>query len=149
MITKARRINSLIPDIDALRSSASRRTPAWLTKIRETALNRFNLVGFPTLKDEEWKYTNVSSIAEKQFRLPMQHDIIEKAELDEYRKDSQITLVFVNGVFAVKYSDIKNLPKGLSITNLADKSAKTETVVQDVLKRYEPAKEDAFASLNR
>jgi Fe-S cluster assembly protein SufD len=41
--------------------------PAWLQQIREAAIARFTAVGFPTTKQEEWRFTSVQSIAETVF----------------------------------------------------------------------------------
>src|SRR2546428_13776270 len=41
----------------------------WLRSLREDAFARFCQVGFPTTHDEDWRFTNVSSIARTPFRL--------------------------------------------------------------------------------
>ena len=33
--------------------------PAWLLPIRKAAIARFAEVGFPTSRDEDWKYTDL------------------------------------------------------------------------------------------
>jgi Fe-S cluster assembly protein SufD len=38
--------------------------PDWLRKLRTEAMGRFSALGFPTTHDEDWKYTNVSPIAD-------------------------------------------------------------------------------------
>src|SRR5882672_11640398 len=40
---------------------------SWITRLRENAMARFEELGFPTTKDEEWKYTNVAGIARTDF----------------------------------------------------------------------------------
>ena len=40
----------------------------WLRDTREKAIARFNELGFPTTKLEEWKYTNVAPVA----RIPLE-----------------------------------------------------------------------------
>ena len=35
----------------------------WLQKLRESAFARFSELGFPTARDEEWRFTNVAPIA--------------------------------------------------------------------------------------
>ena len=35
---------------------------AWLTTLRQEALVRFSRLGFPTQRDENWKYTRVTPI---------------------------------------------------------------------------------------
>jgi Fe-S cluster assembly protein SufD len=40
----------------------------WLEKLRENAFGRFAEQGFPTTRDEEWRFTNVAPIARTAFR---------------------------------------------------------------------------------
>ena len=44
-------------------SRAATRRLSWLERLRENAMERFEELGFPSVKDEEWKYTNVAPIA--------------------------------------------------------------------------------------
>src|SRR2546425_10451439 len=41
----------------------------WLHEIREGAIARFSELGFPTTKQEEWRFTSVAPIAETRFAL--------------------------------------------------------------------------------
>ncbi|HLR06687.1 MAG TPA: hypothetical protein VK117_12805, partial [Pyrinomonadaceae bacterium] len=41
--------------------------PSWLRRMREDSFAHFERVGFPSVKEEEWKYTNVAPIAKLQF----------------------------------------------------------------------------------
>src|SRR5436190_22155733 len=41
--------------------------PAWLQTLRESSFDQFEQSGFPNVKQEEWKYTNVTSIAKANF----------------------------------------------------------------------------------
>ena len=34
---------------------------SWLRRLRASAMERFEELGFPTVADEEWKYTNVAN----------------------------------------------------------------------------------------
>src|SRR5260370_17675123 len=44
--------------------------PSWLRRLREDSFAQFDRVGFPSVKEEEWKYTNVAAIAKLQFAPP-------------------------------------------------------------------------------
>ncbi|HKO14164.1 MAG TPA: hypothetical protein VJV22_19505, partial [Acidobacteriaceae bacterium] len=37
--------------------------PAWLKQLREEAFSRFCDQGFPTTRDEDWRFTNVAAVA--------------------------------------------------------------------------------------
>jgi len=41
---------------------------AWIRNLRERAMARFNELGFPTSRNEEWKYTDVAPIASTVFQ---------------------------------------------------------------------------------
>lgn len=70
-------------------------------QIRRVALQRFADLGFPTLKDEEWRFTNISAITQTDFRLASDHPTAPADLLDTYLiEPANIpTLVFVNGFF--------------------------------------------------
>src|SRR6266536_1116576 len=40
---------------------------SWLSRLRQSAIDRFAQVGFPSVKEEEWKYTNVAPITRIDF----------------------------------------------------------------------------------
>ena len=42
----------------------------WLDHSRKSARDQFGEMGFPTTRDEQWKYTNVRSITRQLFALP-------------------------------------------------------------------------------
>ncbi|HVV71842.1 MAG TPA: hypothetical protein VHI52_10145, partial [Verrucomicrobiae bacterium] len=42
--------------------------PAWVFPLRKAGIARFAELGFPTLQDEDWRFTNVGSIAKLPFR---------------------------------------------------------------------------------
>jgi Fe-S cluster assembly protein SufD len=39
----------------------------WLQGLREAGFARFSELGFPTTRDEEWRFTNVAAIARTAF----------------------------------------------------------------------------------
>jgi hypothetical protein len=42
--------------------------PAWFARLRESAMDRFEQLGFPSVKDEEWQYTNVTPVTKFSFK---------------------------------------------------------------------------------
>ncbi len=42
--------------------------PRWLQDLRDRAATRFAALGFPTARDEEWRFTSVAPIAAAEFR---------------------------------------------------------------------------------
>jgi len=66
MVTElARQENSYQAAFQAGRESSP--TVPWLELVRNSAMDRFEQLGFPTVHDEEWKYTNLAPLAKQSF----------------------------------------------------------------------------------
>ena len=94
--------------------------PAWVKERREHASRRFAEVGFPTTRNEDWRFTNIAPIAEAKF-APAQGSFKQAASLiDSVRVAGSVRLAIVNGEFVPALSDLSTLPKGLRIAGLRD-----------------------------
>src|SRR5574340_796086 len=81
---------------------AAGRELAWLRSLREKGFARFSEVGFPTLRDEDWRFTNVAPIAQTPFRLARNgRGVPSSGEIARFfMRGAACTLVFVDGRFA-------------------------------------------------
>jgi Fe-S cluster assembly protein SufD len=81
--------------------------PVWLREIREQARDRFNALGYPNTRNEEWKYTNVAPIAQMRFQAGEYRIDGEIADLAERLTlgVEAITLVFINGRYSSELSN--------------------------------------------
>ena len=95
----------------------------WLNRLRRSALERFAQNGFPTQRDEEWKYTSVAAIEKRSFTAMSDGtDNAAPAELDALAVGhfGGHRLVFVNGRYAPALSAVGRLPAGVCLVSLAD-----------------------------
>lgn len=53
----------------AARRAAQGAEPTWIAARRQAGAARFEALGFPTRRDEAWKYTDVRAIARGDFAL--------------------------------------------------------------------------------
>src|SRR5262245_2337921 len=100
---------------------AAARPPAWLDKLRESAIANFKTLGFPTLKNEDWKYTNVEPITAQQYvsangegKQVSAGDFMARSLIDP----GATRLVFVNGVFRPDLSQTAMLGREIVVTTL-------------------------------
>ncbi|MBA3242546.1 MAG: Fe-S cluster assembly protein SufD [Acidobacteria bacterium] len=125
------------------------REPAWMTRLREGAFERFEKLGFPTTDDEEWKYTNVAPIARHNFH-PAQ-GMIDARLLDPFLQgeaDQKSRLVFVNGAYRPDLSTLE-LPEGVVAADLRESLAgEHELLLRRHLAGSGEYEMDAFRSLN-
>lgn len=98
------------------------RAPAWLESLRKSGIDRFNEVGFPTRRLEEWRNTDVSAVAKTQFQLAAA-DIsaaADPARRYSFGRDAACELVFVNAHFARELSRLAQLPAGIRVDPFVD-----------------------------
>jgi Fe-S cluster assembly protein SufD len=123
--------------------------PTWLRKLREDAFARFCEAGFPTVHDEDWRFTNVAAIAKTPFRLAPYLAPLSPAELQPWRiEEAACQVVFVNGRFAPELSEIAGLPQGVQVTSLAKQIRENPGALEPHLGRYLDIDRDAFCALN-
>src|SRR5690348_12064939 len=126
--------------------------PAWLGALRERGFARFCEVGFPTTRNEDWRFTNVNAIAQTPFqraRDARHSGAIYGDTLDACRiPGAACQLVFVNGRFAPDLSELGSLPEGVRVGSLAQAIAQDGALLEAHLGRYLNIERDAFAALN-
>jgi Fe-S cluster assembly protein SufD len=74
-----------------------------LHEVRTSAIKNFENKGFPTKKEESWKYTSLNSILKNDFSVfPKNENILEFADLKKYflHEIDTYKLVFIDGVFS-------------------------------------------------
>lgn len=82
-------------------TTSDRRERHWLVSLREDARRRYEAVGLPTPRDEDWKFTSVTPIAQATFQSApaVSLDQAHLSTLQPYRLAGMAAeLVLVNGV---------------------------------------------------
>ncbi len=104
--------------------------PQWLREIRERAIERFSALGFPTTRQEEWRFTNVAPIAERTFAPAPIGTVgpaaVSGSDLAPHRlAGGSMEVVFVDGRFAPELTEAV-FPDGVVVGSLADVFAFSE-----------------------
>jgi Fe-S cluster assembly protein SufD len=121
----------------------------WLRELREEAFARFCEMGFPTTRDEDWRFTNVSSIARTDFSLSRSAAHLSTADLEKWRVEGVAArLVFVNGYFSRELSSVGAFPKDVVVAAISDQLTSDPASLEAHLGRYLDTKRDAFCALN-
>ena len=97
--------------------------PEWLKNLRESAFEYFTEKGFPTVKNEDWKYTNVAPIAKEDFQIGESAGFAGENIAQFVAEESkQSVLVFTNGSFDKSASNLEaiNDAKVLSFSEAAN-----------------------------
>jgi Fe-S cluster assembly protein SufD len=118
----------------------------WLRQLREDAFARFCETGFPTTRDEDWRFTSVAAIARTAFRPASPAKLTDLASWRIEGVAAQ--LVFVNGRFARELSQLDGLPKGVTVASLRERIESHPEEVAAHLGRYADTQRDPFCALN-
>ncbi len=125
-------------------------TPAWIQQLRQAAIARFADLGFPTTYHEEWRHTDVTSIAKTPFTFAWHAPEISKAELEPVaswvRPAHQLT--FVNGQFSPSLSSLNRLPQDVIAGSLEDSWVVSSSLLEAHLGRHALHDNHAFVALN-
>ncbi|PZU97302.1 MAG: Fe-S cluster assembly protein SufD [Pseudanabaena sp.] len=124
-------------------------TPAVLADLRQAASDRLLSLTFPTTKDEDWKYTDVSVLGEYTFvdrDVDMQaaKDLLAQTLAQEAIGN---VIVFVNGKYSPELSDCSQIEEGLVVGTLTTLDDRILPKLRSHLAQH-PQVTDYFASLN-
>ena len=141
-----------VADFEAFARNGASGAPEWLRELRRGAIARFAELGFPTTKQEEWRFTSVAPIAEQRFMLaPVSRSLLPApSDVERLCIGAGPRVVFVDGRHAPSLSTPADLAGGVRAASLAA-ALRTEAgseLARPHLTRHARWRESAFAALN-
>ena len=125
-------------------------TVPWLELVRGSAMERFEQLGFPSIRDEEWKYTNLAALAKENF-APAVSDEIDLPDVDRfsYRETANAHLVLVNGFLREDLSTTSGLESIVAVDLFsASADARYNKIVRKYLARNAGYHNNGVTALN-
>ena len=124
-------------------------TSEFVSELRQVASDRLSTLTFPTTRDEDWKYTDVSSLKSLVFANQSASSINVEALIAKHSapEANGNLVVFVNGKHSEKYSDITGAAQGLVVGTLANLGDRLLPKLRSHLAQH-PDANNYFASLN-
>ena len=127
--------------------------PAWVFPLRKAGIARFAELGFPTLQQEDWRFTNVAPIAKLPFKpvLQVSRDSLTPEAIAEFTfgKLAASRLVFINGHHVPELSTTPGQQQpGVMVSSLAAALAGDSGLIKEHLARYQQGEDNPFVALN-
>ncbi|QKZ12636.1 Fe-S cluster assembly protein SufD [Spirosoma sp. KUDC1026] len=120
-----------------------------LHQLRRAALQKFEQLGFPTIRHEEWKYSNVTNFLKETFELgnasSVTPDDLTSLQIPSLEGN---VLTFVNGIYKAELSRIISPAEQVQITNFADALKNNSELLGTNFAHYADYQENAFTALN-
>ncbi|NNE99324.1 MAG: Fe-S cluster assembly protein SufD [Pyrinomonadaceae bacterium] len=122
--------------------------PDWLKDLRKKAFEYFTENGFPTIRDEEWKYTDVKELAEVDWsEAPAAADGLSQDLANHFAEiETENRVVFVDGVLSSELTNLNETAEGVRIVSFAD-AFEDQTFKANLSKIVEPDF-NGFTALN-
>lgn len=124
----------------------------WLQARRQAAAARFSAGGFPSPREEEWKYTNVTALEKKLFKpsfgLASLSDRPDLTWLDAHRLADAWTLVLVDGRFDRALSSLEGMPETVWAGGMAEAIEQRPERVETLLGAALARESHGFAAFN-
>ncbi len=133
---------------DAFHEERSARDPGWLVDLRRAGMERLSETGFPTVRQEAWKYTNVAPILRVPFVEGRRDTPWQRPHPGPLPPAEGAQLVFVNGRYEPELSSTGRGADAPEVASLAEVLANRPEIVEPHLAKI--ARDgNAFASLNQ
>jgi Fe-S cluster assembly protein SufD len=129
------------------RMNGASKTP--IHQLRREALHQFDRLGFPTIRHEEWKYSNVNNLIREVFDLDAQSSLADDdlKSLAIPNLEGNI-LYFVNGRYQPELSRIVSPTDQVQITSFAEALKTDSEFISAHFARYADYQDNAFTALN-
>jgi Fe-S cluster assembly protein SufD len=142
---------AVLQDLEIRAAATIAEGPDWLEPARRAAAERFASVGFPTSRDEEWRFTPITPIAQTAWRPSPA--VAAKIPADRlapfvFGHPEWSTLVFVNGAYSPALSQVSELPRGVRVGSLAEALRGDAGALETHLTRHAPVEGSPFTALN-
>jgi Fe-S cluster assembly protein SufD len=120
--------------------------------LREAAFGRFDALGLPHRRIEEWKYTDLRALMRDAKPVAGPPDVAAKARAKNAGRlvgDIDVRrIVFVDGAFVPELSDLGNQSPGLNVRSMAQALAAGDPLVAKYLGKVVPSDGEGVVALN-
>ncbi|MDJ0958097.1 MAG: Fe-S cluster assembly protein SufD [Arenicellales bacterium] len=124
---------------------------AWIDDLRERGIDEFKANGFPTIRDEDWRYTNTRQIQKQPFTpvdTPIDSTLRERFAQCLLQGLNSHRIVFIDGRYSAALTGEAPLPKGVNVQSLAAAIQSGSVHVQKLLGSCTPLQKNGFSALN-
>jgi len=130
-------------------SAAASSTPV-ITSFRAEGAAAFARLGLPTTRNEDWLYTSVAMLNEREFTSATGTARVTDADLAPFLfgKEEWPRVVFVDGQWSETLSTLNHLPEGVRVQSLAQAIETNSELISRYLGTVVPAARDGFGALN-
>lgn len=133
---------SLRPELQAQNLKAE--TAAWVQELRDRAFDQVRQATLPTTRNEEWRFTDLSTLKQASFQRA---ELTQRSQPAGIIPGLNLRLGFINGIYAPQLSSVADLPPGVVVGNLGQLPADSQAQLHKYLGQQQGSQE-IFTALN-
>jgi Fe-S cluster assembly protein SufD len=143
-------IEQYLERFEAFARDGGKDAPDWVRALRLSAITRFETLGFPTTRNEDWHFTSVAPIAEASLTpLTSPSGRVQASELAPFVFEHDWHLItFVNGRFDASLSRLASLPEGVRVLPMAEAYDALPLLLEQHLGKIASFDAHTFTALN-
>ncbi len=130
----------------------TRSSSAFINSFREPAIAKFRELGIPTRKNETYRYTNLDTFFNHEFRSYFMPSVSDFQKAEEFRCDvtdlDAHGIVLLNGFYPTITDKLRKLQSGIWIGSLIEASKKFSDKVEKHYAKYANTDSDGLVHLN-
>ena len=137
-------LNSLLAGRAAVADAGS----GWLRALRMRAVERANELSVPTMRDEEWRFTDLSPLYKIPFQPASSTGNLDRSQLDAFAlPEAPTRLVFLDGHYSAELSSAA-ANESATVGNIADVWKTSDPMLETHLAKLALIDNDAFTAVN-
>lgn len=152
MMQVSKEVENYVKDFRSFENNGASGAPAWLKELRSNAIGKFSELGFPTVKQEDWRFTNILPLTKISFGHTTEKELpnIRYSDIAKFvvEKSSKSLFVFIDGYFNKDLSNLSALPKEVVAGNLSQSVAANGEFIKKHLGKHLSLQSHPFAALN-
>ncbi len=145
-------INNILSNFNDFENKLNGSRLSAVHTIRKDAFDKFKQIGFPTAKNEEWKFSNPGFVHNHKFELILNgnDERITQEIVNQYKFENldEHLLVFVNGFFSSKLSDVKPKKKHIIMGSFAEAIERNSIELLTYFGKFADYNNNGFSALN-
>ncbi len=142
--------NWYISNFETFEKSLNGESSLPIHNIRKDAIEKFSQLNFPSVKEEEWRFTNLSPLFKHNFNPAVEKTKLTKQDIKRFLFEelNAAVITFVNGIFTEELSNLEDLPAGIEIKSISQAINDESPVLKEHFSKYAKYDKDIFIALS-
>jgi Fe-S cluster assembly protein SufD len=121
-----------------------------ISGLRKDALKTFSELDFPTIKDEEWKYTSIAPLLQHNFIPVTEKKNLTKDQIKNFLFDGldSNVVVVINGQFSEELTSLNEIANGVTVKSIAKAISENSPLIKKHFGKYADFSKHIFTSLS-